>query len=1037
MTLTSWELCLSSTRLKVAKLLHFLIYSIFLFCLFALFSGSGVVNADEGNALSLSTPACDDFQVTQIYVDEEQLSVNAVKVGAHFWSRSMDSYYANNRILLPVTQIADIIAMPLDKNRNKITFQHPDASCSFTVELQERSFSNDAIPKNSKTGFWTQDEFDTYIDIRFLEQLVGATADVNLAKQLIILTSDTQLKPVTSQKAIPKRPISILHPEHHVSDRYHLSTFPSVDLNLSCDFNNETSVGNYTAQLNAYFDTLFHGTELRFNQNDTSRFQRLKFSREFSLEDYQQSIAKVGYEFGDIFTASDNLITSSNLGKGIYLYAGEREGFSAFNEITLQETVSPNWRGELYRNGQFIASQQANNENQLSFDAVPAFFGFNRYELKLFGPDGQQETRIKTFKKGREQLVENKLNLELYHLNPRRNFIDSDSLTQSFEEVSKLGLLYGVNQDLTVGLALKSLQQADSDKNERYITASFYKQHGAGVVNFEASAQQDKGYALFGGYSGHWMDNYNISLDVRHYNDFTSQIRPDSADVRSQIRGSIVGSSDLWGRVGWRASVKKQFNHIKKDNVQALFSATKNIRGGAISSNFNYSQKDGFDSISNNVFWVQSFRFGTLSMGLHWLPFEQFNVKSSYIEGRWRSNNKFSQISRLTYRPNNEARYSLKHRLNWRSRHFTFSTGVTVNDRGDWQFVAGFSTSIGYDYVRKAPRFSKKRSANLGNLHLLAFIDRNRDGSFNDGDAPLQNVKFAGNQNWKFTKTNEYGQALLMGATSSGNQHIGIDITSLEDPFLSPQYDKVSVKTHAGGLNRVEIPVVPHSDLEGFIYVEENTGARPAYNVPVLLKNNGEVVANSATESDGYFAFSRIFPGHYKIAIDQDYLIDKRMLPFDEELSLTVKGVGDVIEVDDIILKSASERFVQNKTNELLDQTRLSGSATYSSQITPKFEGYWVQLGVFQHLKSLNKSLRTLPKMISNSLHKIQSETGLWYLVSGAKPQQAFATKSEASSELQLARENSNPDSLLSHAFIISDAKFNGVLPQHIVKVLE
>ena len=1030
MTYMSWELDCKSTRLILIKLFHFLVDSILLFFIVALFSVAGMVSATEENPLTLAPLNCDDFELTQIYVNEEQLSVNAVRVGKYFWSHSMDSYYVNGRLLLPVAQIADIISMALDRNGDKIEFQHPDAACSFDVTLQERPFGNGTIPKNSEKGFWTQDEFDTYVDMRFLEQLVGEKADVNLAKQLVTLNTDTELEPIAVQKATPKNPIFTVYPEYHIADQYHLSTFPSVDLNLSYDLDNDTSSGNYNARLNAYFDTFFHATELRFNQNSTDRSQRLKFSREFRLGAQQQSISKAGYEFGDIFTASDNLITSSNLGRGVYLYAGGRDQFNAFNDISIQETVPPNWRGELYRNGQFITEQQANNENQLIFDAVPAFFGLNRYELRLFGPDGQQEIRFKTYQKGKDQLVENKLNVELYHLNPGNNFIDDNSQTQSLEQASKLGLSYGVNQDLTIGLALQSLQKSDSEGNDQYITASFHKQHDPGAFNLEVSAQKDKGFALFGGYSGYWKEQYNVSLDVRHYHDFTSQVRPNSADVRSQIQGRIVGASDWWGRVGWRASITKQFNPSTEDNLRALFSATKNIRNGALSANFNYNQKNGFDRISNNLFWAQNFKFGKVSIGLNWLPFNNFDINNSYVEARWQKQDKLVQISRLTHQPNKKAQYSLNHRLNWRSQHFTLSSGVTVNDRGDWELAAGFVTNIGYDYVRSAPRFYQKQSSNSGNLHLLAFLDRDRDGLLSDGDASLQNVKFAGNNSWNFTKTNEYGQALLMGASVSGAQHIGIDLVSLEDPFLSPQYEKLSVKTHPGGLNRIMIPVVQHSDLEGFVYIEESTGIRPALNIPVLLKYNDEVIANTLTESDGYFAFSKISPGSYKVAIDQDYLVDRRILLFDEELSLTVGETGDVIWLDDIILKRAGEQSAEKVTKVLPEQIPQKVSTNYPSPITLNSEGYWLQLGAFQQLASLNQLLELIPKMDNSSLHKIQSATGVWYLVSGTSHQQAFETRSEALSALQSVQQNP----LLSHAWVVPATKFNGAMTQQAVK---
>jgi|GEM_PF-3215046 len=992
-----------------------------------------------------ATPVtCEDFQLTQIYADDELLSVNALKVGKYFWSHSLDSYYVNGRMMLPVSQIADIVGMTLRRSGNEIDFAHPDSSCAFTVELQERPFSNGNIPRADLNGYWTQDQFDTYVDIRFLEQLTGAAAQISLAEQLIVLDTASAIKPISAQKSVPKTTFSSVEPEYQVADQYHLSTFPSVDLNLSYSFDDESSTSDYDARLNAYFDTFFQATELRLNHNDTSNTQRLKFSREFRVGAPQESVDKIGYEFGDIFTTQDNLVTSVNLGEGVYFYTGERNQFNAFNEISIQETVSPNWRGELYRNGQFVAAQNANNENQLVFNSVPAFFGFNRYELRLFGPDGQQETRIKTYQMGREQLVENKLDIELYHVRPGNNFIDDDSQTQSFEQASKLGVSYGFSQDLTAGLSVQSLRSANADENDEYVTASLYKQYGPGAFNLEVSGQRDQGFALFGGYSGYWMEQYNVSLDVTHYDDFTSQIRPESSDVRSQIRGRIAGASELWGGFGWSGVLTQQFNETEDDNFQALFSATKNVAGGALSASINYNERDGIDRTFNNLYWVQNFKFATVSVGLNWFPFDDFDIRSSNLEARWNSQNRLFQISRLTYQPDSEARYSLNHQLNWRTRNFTLSSGVTVNDEGEWEFRAGFVTSIGYDYVGNTPRFSHKRSSNTGNLHLLAFLDRDRNGQLTQGDAALQNVKFAGNSDWRFTETNEFGQALLMGASAGGTQQIGIDLASLKDPFLFPQYDKLAVKTHPGGLNRIMIPVVSYSDIEGSVYIEDGMGTRPALNIPVLLKRNKQIIANTRTESDGYFAFSKVSPGKYKIGIDEDYLADKRIQVLDDEPRVEVQEIGDVIWLEDIVLKRDDTANANRREKQTLDQTPSQANLPPAQPLQAKplqEQGFWIQLGAFKQLASLNNIVKNLSEPAKARLSKVQDKSGTWFLVKGAEnskrigTNQAFDTKRDALASVQTAKQN-NSNTLAAKGWVVPASKFKQALIQPLSRVL-
>ncbi|UAA40529.1 hypothetical protein KIH87_09405 [Paraneptunicella aestuarii] len=960
------------------------------------------------------------IQLTYAPASEEQLQVNAVKIGKYFISHSVDSYYIAGRVLLPVNQVSDLIGVTVESDGDDLVLTSNTLECRLNVSLLPELTSEQFTPADVESKLWTRDQFDTYLDVSFLEALFDGEAEVNYSQMLVKVNTNVDQKPVNVAQAQAATPFFSIQPEYLIEDQYHLSTFPSVDLNLSYGYDNAASESRYDAKLNAYFDTLYQGTELRLNHNDETNNQRLKFFRDFRVADSSASISQVGYELGDIFTTQDNLITGTNIGSGFHLYTGNRNQFNAFNSISLQETVSPGWRGELYRNGQFIAAQTANNENQLVFNNVPAFYGYNRYELKLFGPDGQQEIRTQTYQMGKDQLVENKFDIEFYSINPGKNIIDQDNAaTMPYSQASKLGISYGFSQDLTAGFSIQSLDNNTTGDTQNYLTTSLYKQAGAGAFNLELGTEMGEGYGLFGGYSGFWLDKYNISLDFLHFDNFSSQIRSDGSKLDSQVRARISGSTGLWGGFGWSSSLTQQFNRDSSNNLNALLSVTKSIGHGAISGAFSYNQSEGIDRLFNSLYWVNNFKPVSLSVGLNWYPFDNFDIQSSNIEARWATDSRLFQITRLTYQPSSTEKYKLNHQLNWRTRHFTLTSGVTVNEDGDWEVSAGFVTAMGYDYVNQVPRFSHKRSSNSGNLHLLAYLDKDRNGRLSRGDEPLPEIKFAGNSDWRYTETNTYGQAILTGASAAGEQHIAVDLASLKDPFLYPMYEKLSVKSHPGGLNRILLPVVSFSDLEGSVYLQGELGSRGVLGVPVQLMKNDEVIATVSTESDGYYAFSKVAPGQYSLQVDPQYLQQKHWHVRSLPQPINVTEQGDVVWLSDMILGGGEGNGDESKGNGSVNYAH-KASITVDSKPFSDNE-YFVQIGVFKKARSAEVILSALPKQVDGRAFPTRifrnSDTGVSYIVVTG-----FTTENQAMAALRKIRQVPS----LHKAFVVSASKFSG-----------
>lgn len=955
---------------------------------------------------AFSQSNCPSISLSYVSPDEDFLQVNALKIGKHVTSQSLDVYYFQNQPLFPMNQLSEILGFTFTRINERIEISGAQFACDIELLLRD----------NQQGAFWTEDDFDIYLGVQVLEVLTEGTAQIKESEQLVTIETDREIKPITSIQQVQPGQLFSITPEFEIEDQYHLLTFPTIDLSASGNYINEDSETQYDLATNIYFDSLYHGTEWRVNLNEDSSSQRMKIFKSYRVGAKDDAISHVGYELGDVFTVQDNLVAATNIGQGVYFYTGKKNQFNAFNSISIQETIPPGWRGELYRNGQFIAVQQANTENQLIFNEVPAFFGFNRYELRLFGTEGQTESRFLTYQMGKEQLANNKLNMELYSVSPGKNSIDDDNVPlKGIKSVSKLSAFYGFNQSLTGGLSLHSLTDAETDSSAQYATANIYQQWGPGALSFEASKQLDAGEAYFLGYSGYLAESVNFTIDANYFDDFSSQIKPDTLDLESRVRARFSGSTQFLGGFGWSSSIAKQFTKEGKNQLTGQLSFTKSLTGGAISSVFNYNDQDGFERLFNSLYWVQNLGFATVSAGLEWYPLDGGDLRGSNVELRWDTDSKLFHVSRLTYQPDAPNKYRFNHRVNWKQDEFTLNAGAQVNEDGDWEVNAGFVTSFGYDYVKGRPSFSFRKTSDSGNLHLLSYLDVDRNKRLSKGDRPLSGVTFAGSSDWQKNSTNRYGQALLRASNSSGKQDLSIDLASLNDPFLHPVYEKLSVKTHPGGVNRILLPVVSYSDVEGSVYLKTERGSRPLNRVPVVLKNEQAVVKETITEMDGYFVFSRVEPGNYWVTVADDYLSDNGLFDNTVPEIISVEEQGDVIWLPDLILVNAS-----NTQHNFAPSSNVQNSSV-ESQSTILTDGFqnnkYIQIGVFKKNRSADVILNRINALSLPTLIKRNTKTGVSFILVGP-----YQDSAQANGILQSIRRVPT----LEKAFIVNEQKFSG-----------
>ncbi|MCQ4051691.1 carboxypeptidase regulatory-like domain-containing protein, partial [Klebsiella pneumoniae] len=92
---------------------------------------------------------------------------------------------------------------------------------------------------------------------------------------------------------------------------------------------------------------------------------------------------------GDVSGFSTPLVSQSGVGRGAMITNRPVERRDAFDRTDFRGELPNGWDAELYRNGQLLGFATNRADGRYEFLDVPLLYGQNRFEIVLYGPQGQ------------------------------------------------------------------------------------------------------------------------------------------------------------------------------------------------------------------------------------------------------------------------------------------------------------------------------------------------------------------------------------------------------------------------------------------------------------------------------------------------------------------------------------------------------------------------------------------------------------------------------------------------------------------------
>ncbi len=582
---------------------------------------------------------------------------------------------------------------------------------------------------------------------------------------------------------------------------------------------------------------------------------------------------------GDIQGFSTALVSVSSAGRGAMITNRPVERSDRFDRIDLRGELPRGWDAELYRNGQLIAFAQDRADGRYAFLDVPLQYGQNRFEVVLYGPQGQIRRETKNVPVGFDSIPPRKTFYWAGVNEDGRDLIDL-ARGANFGRGGWRGT-FGIERGLNAKTSISAFAQSlmlDGFYRQNYVEASLRRALGSALVELSGSAALGGGYALRAQAIGEigrtryavesiWANGFrsdrlqpgvtgmhSFSLDqlfgsgsttipVSITGRLTSRSSgTDTIDVTSRVSAN-VGRVSLTSEMRWRDDIVK----LGVDPQGVLDTAVlANARVGRVrlrgEARFRLSPEPRFDSTTLVGEWAAGKRVDPYGDGA-----ASWRAELGYDRGLGRGRAGIGYVRRFD----------------------RLALSASAEAATDGSLAAGLNLafSLGPDPRSGGVRMSAEKLASRGTALVRVYRDLNANGRRDVGEPWEKGVAVTAGRVPVDRPTNARGEALVDGLEPFQPVLIGIDTGSLPDPMVQPSLPGMVVTPRPGVIAVLELPLVGAGDIDGTL-VRAGGGSIEGVDLE-LLDAEHRVVAHTRSDYDGFFLFDRVAYGRYTVRIGQ------------------------------------------------------------------------------------------------------------------------------------------------------------------------
>ena len=853
---------------------------------------------------------------------EDEL-VLQVRLGRFILSDGLLGYLHRGGVLLPLDELARALdfAIVVDPAAARAAGWFLAEDRRFVLDLTsgEVSVEGRAAPYDSSLVELHLD--DIYVDTTLLAAWFPIDLEFDLSALAIRVTSreplpieqrlEREAKTARLGRGAVERP---QFPRFEVP--YRLIDFPFVDTTHAFDFDRSGGARASSTSL-VTGDLLYMDTSL-FLASDNDQLlsrARLTMGRKDPDSALLGRLRLSEFQLGDVFTPQLPLIARQREGRGVTISSFPLFRPTEFDRTTLRGELPLGWEVELYRNEILLDFQRSPTDGRYEFVDVPLLFGLNVLRLVFYGPQGQRrdETRRVFVGPGLVRRGE-----QFYRIAVNQQDEDTIPLgDQAFpdERRGKVRLFAeyerGITSNFAVAGSFASLPLEEG--RHSYSSLGLRGALFGAFLRFDATMDTAGGAAAQGSVQTR-LFGLNLFAEHGQFFDFESE-RVEAASDRRESRTNlrVDGTIPEWvlPRIPFSLNGTLDRRHSGRSDFNLTNRLSMFVGGVSGSNTVNYFRSGGGGTVTTstasgsllvNARIERLLLRGTLSYALD--PVFEFNnlsLTADYTFDR-DLNTRFAINQQLTGDRSTSASAAIFRVF----KNVAFGANASASDDGEFAFGLTLTFSAGREPRGGTIIRHPRGLARSGAASARVFLDRNLNGSFDAGDAPLQGVRFNRRRD---QETDENGVAFVTGLSSYRPTPFSIDLGSLEDPYWVPTRKGVELVPRPGKTALVDFPVVPSGEVDGTVFLRRGDGVREVSNVALqLVDAKGETVAEVRSAFDGFFLFEFVRPGRYLVRISPEQVARLRLVaPPGQEVVIGVEDdEGDIVGGLEFVLERAA-----------------------------------------------------------------------------------------------------------------------------------
>ena len=175
-----------------------------------------------------------------------------------------------------------------------------------------------------------------------------------------------------------------------------------------------------------------------------------------------------------------------------------------------------------------------------------------------------------------------------------------------------------------------------------------------------------------------------------------------------------------------------------------------------------------------------------------------------------------------------------------------------------------------------------------GAVQAMIYDDQDEDGQLGEGDVPIEEAGFIVAQTLRSETSDASGRVIFGDLQPGAPANLELKLSTLEDPFLRPVRNGVTVTPRAGRITQIEVPLTATADLDGTVSILKGDVKTAVSGVIVeAVDLDGRLLGTTKTEYDGYFYLDNIPAQPLRLQISKATLaeVNAEMPPIDVALS--------------------------------------------------------------------------------------------------------------------------------------------------------